>query len=334
MPFLPNIGAVLPTGAIKAMNVVQQTGTGRNKPKVLAVIVTYYPEHAQLRQLCRRMSKQVAHTLIIDNTEHAQTVLEAPPAPEATLLSSGTNDGIAAAQNRGIEWAESRGYTHVLLLDQDSLPDEDMVSALLREEQKLIGQGIGVGAVGPQAVAPNDPLQREPFVVKTRRGFARRTCNQKDTPSIRVAYLHASGTLLRIAAVQKIGLLDHTLFIDLVDIEWGFRAAALHMDCYGVCTARISHQVGEKRRLGFFRIVREISVHAPSRTYYQARNLFLLARADYIPYSWLLTYGGRNLLLRGGLLLLTGPQRSRRCAYLLLGLWHGILGKKGPLNAT
>lgn len=62
----------------------------------------------------------------------------------------------------GIQWARERAATHVLLMDQDSVPAPDMVSAL------LLATESSIAAVGPGYL---DSRQDNPTLVVRRRGL-------------------------------------------------------------------------------------------------------------------------------------------------------------------
>ena len=118
----------------------------------------------------------------------------------------------------------------------------------------------------------------------------------------------------------------------MLDMEWCFRAAAKGYVCFGVCAAHLSHQVGVKKQIGTASRYKELSVHPPLRSYYQARNWLLLIRMQYIPRTWLFLYGIRNIWLRFCILLVVAPQRKERCDYFFRGVLHGLCGKNGRID--
>ncbi|WP_051305206.1 glycosyltransferase family 2 protein [Desulfogranum mediterraneum] len=291
--------------------------------RVLAVVVSYQPEPQQLAQLCASLDEQLSHTLLVDNGSGAGLPAEYDPG-RLSVLVLGENHGIGHAQNQGLAWALTRDFSHLLLLDQDSLPASGMVDALLAAEAQLIAQGIAVAAVGPCPVS-GETRQAESFALHPEPGAESSIGGLE-----RVRYLHASGTLVRLEVMTAVGGMDGSLFIDLVDMEWCFRAAALGRYCFGVAAARLYHQVGWKQRLGFGPLSRRISVHPPLRSYYQLRNSLLLFRKRWVPKSWLCSYTMRKVLLRCMVLLLVAPGRRQRWIFLLRGIWDGLTGVRGP----
>jgi len=120
----------------------------------------------------------VDELLIVDNGSSAAAVEALRAQAQAlgcALLALGTNLGIAAAQNRGIAWARERGASHVLLLDQDSVPASDMVARLLQALEGATRAGQRVAAVGPRLVDRRSRVST-PFVRIGVAGVRRLAC--------------------------------------------------------------------------------------------------------------------------------------------------------------
>src|SRR5712671_6312085 len=103
-----------------------------------AIVVTYRPDAAALEGL-RALSGQVEHIVVADNGSGKESAafFEGLVGLGAVVLRLGRNLGVGAAHNAGIERARTFGASHVLLLDQDSVPAPDMVGALLEAEARL-----------------------------------------------------------------------------------------------------------------------------------------------------------------------------------------------------
>src|SRR5574338_431740 len=120
---------------------------------VCAVVVTYHPDVAVLERLLRELLRQVAWVVVVDNgsriaiQEWLEMVFANDQRIEAVCL--GSNFGIAAAQNKGIQRARQARADYVILFDQDSEPAPDMVSRLLSAAKQKLAQGVELGAVAP-----------------------------------------------------------------------------------------------------------------------------------------------------------------------------------------
>lgn len=306
------------------------TGTVR----VVAVVVTYGPDVAETRRLLEAVRAQVADTVVVDNGS-AEPVLadlrEAAAATGARLVELGANHGIATAQNVGLEHATGLGATHVLLLDQDSLPTPDLVDRLVTAIGSPSPDGRPVAAVG--AVASDDRDGEPAFVYAARRFGPRRTdLPATDGRMVEVAFLIASGTLVDLAAVEAVGPMADGFFIDHVDLEWGVRARNAGYGLYAVVGAELEHQLGEDPR---YVPGRERSVHVQSvpRNYYMVRNTVLLVRSSALPTGWRWGYAWWITKYVVFYTVAVAPRR-RRVPLMLRGLADGLRGRTGPMPGS
>lgn len=301
------------------------------EPTVCAVIVSYRPEPTALRRLVDGVAGQVGAMVLVDNASDGDwqpALARTLAAGGGELLGQSHNVGLAAAQNIGIEWARSHGYQHVLLLDQDSEPGAGMVAALLSALLAL-SSSRRVAAVGPRFHDLRE--NRDAPFVRIRFPLNRKLWCENTTSSIACDFLISSGSLIPLDVLDRVGAMDTGLFIDNVDMEWGFRAQARGYALYGVCAALMQHRLGDARRTLPFGMG-QVVVHGPVRLYYMMRNRLRLYRMPHVPGIWIAQDLPRvlaKLFLFG---VLIGPRRSNlRC--MLRGLWDGLRGKEGPCPA-
>lgn len=291
-----------------------------------AIVVTYQPDRAALQALLERMQPQVAAILLIDNA--SQPPLDAlPPAVRHTRLPE--NQGLAQAQNIGIQQAQTLGYQHILLLDQDSLPASDMVAQLLAALTQLEAAGLPVAAVG-SAYEDGRTGQLQPFVQFGWFGV-RRTA---PTPGrcVLTDLLIASGSLIPLARLEQVGLMEAGLFIDNIDLEWGFRAQHQGLQLYGVSDARLVQRIGETVSTFWFGRTWLLYRHAPVRQYYQTRNRLRLYARAYVPWAWIVQDIPRLLFKIVAFSLFIQPRRLHR-KMLYQGLRDGFTNRSGKYRA-
>jgi rhamnosyltransferase len=292
--------------------------------KVCAVVVTYRPRLESLAAALDSVQVQVQALVVVDNASPDAAALAAVIAGRgATLLGQDSNVGLARAQNIGIEWAREHGFSHVLILDQDSVPAPDMAQQLLAALQRT-GARRRVAAAGPRFHDPREGRDY-PFISV---GFPRSTklwCDAGN-PDIETDFLISSGSLIPLAVIDEIGTMDEGLFIDNVDMEWSFRARSKGFVLLGVCGAVMTHELGDDRQslLGYAQVV-----HGPVRLYYIMRNRVLLYRLPYTPRIWiaqdLLRLPVKFLIFS----VLVAP-RLRNTRYMLRGLWDALRSRRGP----
>lgn len=300
--------------------------------RVHAVVVTYLPDTAQLHELLVALSPQVECMHVVDNTPQTdarvENQLRAIRLPNLQLTRLGENLGIARALNVGVEQALLAGATHVLLSDQDSLPQPDMVAGLLRGAQELTARGVRVGAVGPTFTDAHTGLTF-PFQVDVPgRLFYGHMRPSAERPLVEALSLITSGTLIPASAWAAVGAMREDFFIDHVDIEWSHRARAAGYKLYGTVYALMVHRMGDAQlRVWYFGWRRE-SAYSPLRVYYRMRNFVALCKLDFISLRWKL----RNGWYTFGVVysqVLFGHSRLRALSMALRGLWDGLRGRMG-----
>ena len=299
----------------------------RRASRVCAVLVTHHPDPVTLAQALDALRAQVEAIVVVDNASPGAACLEVCAMhPEVEVLSLAENHGLAEALNIGIRHARNlEGISHVLLMDQDSVPEAGMVQTLKIALDRLAAI-VKVAAVGPCFRDARESADA-PFV-RIRFPFNRKLRCTGGCDEIACDFLISSGCLIPLEVLDEVGDMDAALFIDNVDLDWCFRAAASGCVLYGVCAARMRHRLGDTRRK-LPGLSRGIVVHTPRRLYYMMRNRVLLYRRAYTPVRWIAQDVPRlivKLLLFG---LLVSPRRKNlHC--MLAGLKAGIAGRTLP----
>lgn len=297
--------------------------TGSGATRVHAVVVSYRPDPGRLQQQFELLLQQVQQIVWVDNNSGeaidpwAQTLRGC----HLQCVRLAENRGIAHAQNVGVECARAQGASHVLLMDHDSLPRPGMVSALL----EALERDPMAAAAGPDYFDARRTQEKSVFFRTTPRGeLVWFDCAHQTSP-VDVDHIIASGCLIPIAVLDRVGPMRDDFFIDWVDVEWCLRARALGYRILGVCAARLEHRLGDKVTTI---AGREVPVHAPWRHYYQARNLILMLS------SISLEPAMRRRLIwqqfkRFIVFSVLAPGRFSYLRMWLLGLWHGLRGRTG-----
>jgi rhamnosyltransferase len=307
-------------------------GRSVNAFAVCGIGVTYNPDIALLHALAQAALPQLDSLLVVDNGSNDASIAWLRTLAQQTsamVVEAGRNLGIGAAQNLGICWAKARGFSHVLLLDQDSVPGANMVRCLREAMESLIATRIQPAAVGPRYRDLRTGFASY-FVRFGWMGFSRIHCEKTLIPVVQADFLISSGLLISLAVLDQIGAMDEQLFIGHVDTEWFLRARAKGLRPYGVCRAVMQHGLGEGaitiKKLGRF------PQYPPLRHYYVFRNSLLVYRRDYAPWKWIL-----NDLLKLSvtfvLYALTVSPRWQHLAMMIRGIRDGLRGIAGPAPA-
>ncbi len=305
------------------------------QPRILAIVVTFLPNAAFLLPLLSRLSDQCTEVLVVDNTpsecdDMFQLIQEGTDINKfPRIVRLGKNIGIAAALNVGLEVALAENFDYALLSDQDSLPDANMVSGLLRAGQELNAQGHKLALVGPLI---RDLITEQEYTFQTRipEGFFYgHALPSRDNPNISAYTLITSGSLLPVQALGIVGLMKEELFIDYVDTEWCLRAISKGYDIYGTGHAILNHRMGDDYFLVWHFGWRKMSQYSQLRLYYRFRNFVYLLKLPYIPSRWKLRASWYWLGNIYAYTIFSNP-RLPIIRAIFHGIKDGLVSKLGP----
>lgn len=255
--------------------------------------------------------------VIVDNSPPSES---AASITNTIHLTYPSNVGIAGAQNAGLRALIESGCDACLLLDQDSFLDTSQILMLAKEFRRIKSHNDNIVAIGPRIYC-----EFEKRILVPKGAYEpSKGCGYHLVPQI-----IASGMLIDVRKLPLIGFKEESLFIDAVDHEWCWRAAAHGYEVAQTDRVVMRHRQGDARlKVGpiYFK------VGAPIRLYYQTRNLCLLLTRPYVPLRWKI----RNLValpLRLVVNSLLMPERKSRFLYMLRGIAHGILRRRGRLES-
>lgn len=250
--------------------------------QIVSIIILYNPNLQKLYQLFESVYLQVQSLIFVDNspddtiiTQNKNWVMGLNN-HHCHYLSMGDNLGIATAQNGGIEFARNLNADFVLLLDQDSILPKNMVSNLLSAYQGLIKKNKQVALVAPCFV--DEKTGQLSKIFKRSKLFPNKALPNQE-PYIEVDYMIASGSLIPVTVLDKVGIMKDDLFIDWVDIEWGYRARAFDYLSYVIPSVIMIHSIGDEMVAG-------VSLHSDFRNYFIVRNCVFLILHTNMPINF------------------------------------------------
>ena len=235
-----------------------------NSNNIICIVVLFNPRESHIKNL--ESLSSVYEIVAIDNSEEKNEI----KAKSVHYIPLYENKGIAAAQNIGIEYARKKGYNYVLLLDQDSKLGDNFVQNLYADFLEIKKRDSQVGFVGP-------------VFVDEASGQEYKNYSDKSEKFTRTSALIASGCLISMECLDTVGGMDESLFIDLVDFEWCWRAARGGFTGYMTRNVTMTHSIGKEYH-NWHGIV--LGISAPFRYYYQYRNTLWLFRRSYVPVIW------------------------------------------------
>lgn len=290
-----------------------------NGRAVCAIIAAFHPD-AKFPMRCERILRQVGALVIVDNGSsgiESRMLRDLATNPSVTLIPTADNVGIAGALNIGVERAATLGFKWVLLLDQDSWIDDDMLQTLIDtgaacpDRDRLAVIGSGYRDVNCPSQEPSDEIAGD---------------NWEEAASV-----ITSGSLIPLKAHAAIGAFREDFFIDHVDTEYCFRARAKGFRVIRTRRPIMSHTIGAISRHKVLWMNKWTFNHGVDRRYYFARNDTVMLRefGHYICALWALKSLGRCVRLCKRIALYE-EMKTQKIIAVVQGWWSGVRGHMGP----
>ena len=304
---------------------------------ISAIIVTFEPNLTTLEDNIIAVIDQVDIVIVIDNGSSNQKklvqLLQQLAADKIKFHGLKDNQGVGAAHNHGISIAKEFSSDYVLLLDQDTQVKPKMIDALHDATLQLKSSGeLGqLAALGARYTSENG---NDSFFVRFGLlKFQRHSCDDCEHVILPTDFLISSGSLIPMKALEIIGDMDASLFIDHIDTEWFLRAKSKGFQAYGVCQALMQHGLGEQmhkvRFLGIGR-VRNVPQHKPFRYYYMFRNSIALYRRKDLSKLWKWNDLQRLIQIFIFYGVCYGP-RIKNLSMMMRGIRDGLANNMGKL---
>lgn len=267
--------------------------------KILAIVVSYFPDKDLLRKDIDAFKDDVDRVLIWENTpadQAAQFRLAADD--KIQYCGKGINVGIPKALNYAWHYAQYYGYDYLLTMDQDSIWVD--FPAFLQTVKSF---GNKDAIFGP---TPNDEG----------RGISENIH--------RVELLITSGMLVPVQVINKIGGWWEEFKIDSVDDEFCLHALSLGIKIYKIRDSKLIQQYGETRNVSLLWKHAVLTLYSPKRSFEMFRNVIILRRR----YPQSRSIKNRlSFMLHDLKFLITEDHTLQRFYYITKGIISGLLFK-------
>lgn len=193
------------------------------RPRVTCVVLNWNGWRDTLDCLAalRESSYPYLDIVVVDNGSTDQSVAQIRVArPDLTLLQTGSNLGFAGGNNSGIRYALNSGAEYIWLLNNDTRPAPDALSA-------MVGKAMTdrrIGAVGSVCYYSDRPETVQIWAggrVNLWIGYSPNTDRPHEDAWFH--WLNGTSLLLSAAALNDVGLLDEGFFLYWEDVEIGLR---------------------------------------------------------------------------------------------------------------
>lgn len=220
--------------------------------------------------------------VVVDNgsTDGSVKALRTRFGPDLPIVGNETNLGFGSGMNQGIRYALSQGAASVLILNNDTIVDTEMVGVLLQAGDTVERPGILGPAIyyydAPDKIWKLGDIRHRwlPMPLSVR--------NPSLSSPFRVDYVTGCGMLIRRDVLERIGLFDERYFMYFEDADFCRRARDAGFSVWCVPQARMWHKVSltARRDRALNRYHRALS---QARFYHEHRHgRFGILREGYI----------------------------------------------------
>lgn len=197
--------------------------------------------------------------------------------PEIDLIETGKNLGFAGGNNVGIRKALQEGFSHILLLNNDTLVEPDFLSELVRASQRNANAGV----IQPLILFLHNPKEIWSAGGRWKPSLSRAITLGDRTPladyrvnSTNLEWATGCAMLVSRAAIEKTGLFNEQYFVYFEDVDWSLRIRNSGFSIHFEKRAKIYHEAGASSKKKHAE-----GMLSPQVFYYNVRNQLFIIRS-------------------------------------------------------
>jgi len=190
--------------------------------------------------------------------------------PVVSVIENSDNLGFAEGNNVGVRCALDLGVNYIMLLNNDTVVDRDMLKHLMAVAEA----DPSIGIVTPKIYYYDEPTRIwcagaaiDWRRLVTRRLRAEEIDDGTPEPVRKVDFASGCAICVRRTVIEQAGLLDPRFFIYYEETDWCVRVSQLGYRCVYVPQGMIWHKISSAMQEG-----------SPRSAYYMARNVLLFLR--------------------------------------------------------
>ncbi len=264
--------------------------------------------------------------VVADNgsTDHSLGILQEKFSDDI-FIDNEKNLGFAEGNNRALNYSIENGYTYSLLINTDTLVDEDIVSKLCHH----LNEYKNAAAVQPAIYWMHEPqkIWNGEGKFNAVLGITKSdTTLPLDKPQHKsVKWATGCCVLLRNKALSKSGLFNNLFFLYYEDVELSYRLRDNGFDVHYLPSCKMYHEAGVSAKTG---APKKEGFLSPVIHYYISRNhiWFLRKYGSPVFYPVNFLYNGAYYTALWLYLKLRG--RNQKAQFLIKGLREGLFTSK------
>lgn len=263
---------------------------------------------------------------VIDNGSVDDSVFEIKKQfPEVEIIENKINLGFAGGNNIGIKYAMKNQADYILLINNDTITDNNFLIKLVE-----VGESDkGIGILGPKILFCSEP-NRIWFAggkvnwlknKGTHIGLDEIDNGQRDKKG-EVDYLTGCCLLIKKKVIERIGILAGDYFLYYEDTDFSLRTKNSGYKCFYVPESKIYHKISRSTKPG-----------SSSYVYYHTRNGLVLAKRNGSLMNKIILYFYCLFLFLKQIIKIVFIPQKRNWAYAVLrGEKDFLFGKMGKAD--
>jgi GT2 family glycosyltransferase len=299
-----------------------------SKPVALILLNWNTPVHTAncIASLKQYADERLFDIIVVDNgsADDSLIILKSQN-PDLIYIDNGENLGFAEGNNRGLIYSIANNYTYSLVMNTDTLVDEDIVTKLSQH----LDQHIQAVAVQPAIYWLHDKTK----IWNGKGGFNKllgTTYSDQTIPKPtdifeRAEWVTGCCMMLRNEVLSKVGVFNKQFFLYFEDVEFSFRLRDCGYEVHYLPTCKMYHEAGVSAKVS---APKKEGFLSPVIHYYISRNhiWFLRRYGNSILYPLNILYNGFYY----GILLIYFKIRGRneKAGCLIKGIKEGLFTSK------
>ncbi|WP_423147439.1 glycosyltransferase family 2 protein [Rubrolithibacter danxiaensis] len=270
--------------------------------------------------------------IVADNgsTDHSLYILK-EQFPEFIFIDNKTNIGFAAGNNKALKYSITHGYSYSLLLNNDTIIEEDIISPLL---SYLEGKHA-IAAVQPLIYFLNDrnKIWNGGSYFNKFLGLATTNLSRsiKKIEATNVDWVTGCCFLVRNEALIKSGLFNERFFLYHEDVDLSFRLRLEGFQLHFIPWVKLYHKAGAS---GKKNSKKKEGPVAPIIHYFNTRNHIWILRRYINPIYFIFALPYQIVYYCSVLFYFLVRRRLKKAHYLMKGIKDGVLTPREQIWKT
>ncbi len=302
-------------------------------PKPVAIILLNWntPQHTSdcIQSILQYCDSELFDIIVADNgsTDNSLTLLRRQ-FPDLTYIDNQQNLGFAEGNNQALIHSISAGYKYSLLMNTDTLVDEDIVQKLSAH----LNQHPQVAAVQPTIYWMHKPTEiwngegRFNKLFGTTVSDTSAPANPTIAPFTIAEWVTGCCMMIKNDALQQSGLFNKLFFLYYEDVDLSFRLRKAGYVLHYLPSSKMYHEAGISAKVSAPKKEGQLS---PVIHYYISRNHLWFIRQYGKPILHPANFLYNGLYYSALLIYFLLRRRKQKASFLFKGLKEGLFTPKG-----